>query len=71
MSKFDDLEYWKPKALRTLRNNLNNRIASFKNSGGKPGELKPSHKLHGLEQSECEELLIKTQRLLKEIKSAQ
>lgn len=39
------------KQLRTLRNNLNNRISAFES--GKPSELKPSHPLHGLEHQDC------------------
>lgn len=68
MNKFEDLETWSPKRLRTLRNNLNNRISAFK-AGGKSPELQKSHKLFEMEQSECEDLLIKVQRLLKDLKN--
>lgn len=43
------------KKLRTLRNNLNNRLEAM----GKGGEksLPPSHMLHGLDEGECKTLL--------------
>ncbi|MCR9206163.1 MAG: hypothetical protein NXH75_16385 [Halobacteriovoraceae bacterium] len=64
--KFNDLETYSPKKLRTLRNNLNNRIAHFEGSGEKPKELKPSHRLYGLDETTCSELLKKVQSLLKD-----
>ncbi len=51
------------KQLRTLRNNLNNRITSFES--GKVSELKPSHPLFGLEHEECIEV---RDLILKEMK---
>lgn len=58
---------WSPKRLRTLRNNLNNRIASFTNAGGGNAKaLQASHVLFGLEESECKELLKKVQELLRD-----
>jgi hypothetical protein len=42
------------KKLRTLRNNLNNRLESFKNGDEK--NLPPSHMLHGLDEKMCKEL---------------
>jgi hypothetical protein len=39
------------KQLRTLRNNLNNRISAFES--GSANELKASHPLFGLEHEEC------------------
>lgn len=56
---------WSPKRLRTLRNNLNNRLASFKNAaGGSLKELQASHVLYGLEEGECKNILKKVQELL-------
>ena len=52
-----DLENFSPKQMRTLRNNLNNRLQSFSNEYKEPKELQPSHKLYGLEEGECRELL--------------
>ena len=47
------------KKLRTLRNNLNNRLESFKS--GKEKHLPPSHMLHGLNEQECRDLLNRVQ----------
>lgn len=70
LSMKKDLELiheWSPKRLRTLRNNLNNRLSSFSNSGdGKTKPLQASHVLYGLEEGECKELLKKVQELLRE-----
>lgn len=70
LSMKKDLELiheWSPKRLRTLRNNLNNRIASFGNAGGgSVKSLQASHVLYGLEEGECKELLKKVQELLRE-----
>ncbi len=61
-----DLEEFSPKQMRTLRNNLNNRIQSFTNTFKEPKDLPESHKLHGLEEGECRELLgIVKKKLLK------
>ncbi len=66
MNKFDDLNTYTPKKLRTLRNNLNNRIAHFKEQGeDNATELRPSHKLHGLEYEDCLNLLKEVNTLLK------
>lgn len=43
------------KKLRTLRNNINNRLESFKKGDEKA--LPPSHMLHGLDEKTCKELL--------------
>ncbi|MCP4915146.1 MAG: hypothetical protein GY909_18650 [Oligoflexia bacterium] len=69
MSKLADIETWKPKRLRTLRNNLNNRISNFESSDGKGKELQKSHILFGLSEQECRELLKQVQKLIKEQKS--
>lgn len=63
----NDIHEWSPKRLRTLRNNLNNRLASFQNGlGGNVKPLQTSHALYGLEEGECKELLKKVQDLLRE-----
>lgn len=51
------------KKLRTLRNNLNNRLESFKKGGEKA--LPPSHMLHGMDEAECKTLL---ERIFAEMK---
>jgi hypothetical protein len=63
--KFNDLDTYSPKKLRTLRNNLNNRLAHFQGSGDKAKDLQPSHRLYGLDEVTCAELLKKVQELLK------
>lgn len=57
LDKFNDLESYTPKKLRTLRNNLNNRLAHFEGHGDKPKDLQPSHRLYGLDKEQCTELL--------------
>lgn len=52
-----ELEEYSPKQLRTLRNNINNRLQSFKLKFKEPKALQESHKLNGLEEHECKELL--------------
>lgn len=64
--KFADLESYSPKKLRTLRNNLNNRLSHFQGHGDKSKELKPSHRLYGLGEVECQKLLEQVQKLLSE-----
>lgn len=46
-----------PKKLRTLRNNLNNRLESFKTSGEGAKELQKSHVLFGKSEGQCAQLL--------------
>lgn len=65
MAKQLDLDSMTPKKLRTLRNNLNNRISSFQNNEESPKELQKSHVLFGLSKQECEELLKRVQEHLK------
>lgn len=55
MKKQYDLTTLSDKKLRTLRNNLNNRLESFSKGGEK--SLPPSHMLHGLDDGECKALL--------------
>ena len=65
MKDFNDIETWAPKKLRTLRNNLNNRIASFREKGENAKELQKSHMLYGLEYEACSKLLDKVRKILK------
>lgn len=51
------------KKLRTLRNNINNRLTSFEKGDEK--NLPPSHMLHGLDAKDCRELLLKVQAEMK------
>ena len=46
-----------PKKLRTLRNNLNNRLESFKTSGEGAKTLQKSHMLFGKSEGQCLQLL--------------
>ncbi len=62
MKDFTDISTWSPKRLRTLRNNLNNRISAFESGSTK--ELQKSHALFGLEEGECKDLLVKVKKLL-------
>lgn len=55
MKDYKDLSELTDKKLRTLRNNLNNRLESFKKGSEK--NLPPSHMLHGLDERACNELL--------------
>jgi hypothetical protein len=52
---YKNLEALSDKKLRTLRNNLNNRIESFSKGGEK--NVPPSHMLHGLDDGDCKNLL--------------
>ena len=64
----DDISEWTPKKLRTLRNNLNNRLSSFKASADNAKPLQQSHMLYGMDEQECSELLKKVTTLLKNAK---
>lgn len=61
---YADLSALSDKKLRTLRNNLNNRLESFSRGGEK--NLPPSHMLHGLDEAECKALLEKIYAEIKE-----
>lgn len=63
MKDYKDLSALTDKKLRTLRNNLNNRLESFKSGNEK--HLPPSHMLHGLEEKDCKELLKRVQDEMK------
>lgn len=55
MKDYSDLSTFSDKKLRTLRNNINNRLESFEKGGEK--KLPPSHMLSGLEVGDCKKLL--------------
>ena len=57
MKDYKDLKEFPDKKLRTLRNNLNNRLVSFEKGGEKA--LPPSHMLHGMDLKACKDLLVK------------
>jgi len=63
MKDYSDLTTLTDKKLRTLRNNLNNRLEAYKSGNIK--NLPPSHMLHGLDESQCKELLKRVQDELK------
>jgi hypothetical protein len=65
MKDFNEIESWTPKKLRTLRNQLNNRISTFKEKGDAAKELASSHALAGMDYEECFTLLEKVKKLLK------
>jgi hypothetical protein len=64
MKDYSDLSTLSDKKLRTLRNNLNNRLVAFKAPSQK--NLPPSHMLHGLDEAQCKVLL---ERVIKELKN--
>lgn len=64
MKDYSDLSDLTDKKLRTLRNNLNNRLEAFKTGPGK--NLPPSHMLHGLDDKQCKDLLEKVQKEMKD-----
>lgn len=62
-----------PKQMRTLRNQLNNRITSFEGElrfGKNLAKLSESHTLFGLDLKDCQELLKLTQQELRTAKKA-
>lgn len=63
MKDYSDLSEFSDKKLRTLRNNLNNRLESF--AKGNEKHLPPSHMLHGMELKDCNQLLVKVQTEMK------
>ena len=65
MEKFNNLNEWDPKKLRSLRNNLNNRLSSYKLSGVKTKPLAKGHKLFGLSEDECKNLLKTSLKIMK------
>lgn len=56
------------KKLRNLKINLNNRLVSF-GKGGKVKELAASHKLHGLSEDDCIQLLKDVRQAEKNLKA--
>jgi hypothetical protein len=66
MKDYSDLTKFADKKLRTLRNNINNRLVSFKSNSEKSlKSLSPSHMLHGLDEGQCKALLEKVYKELK------
>lgn len=63
MKDYTDLTELTDKKLRTLRNNLNNRLEAF--GKGSEKTLPPSHMLHGLDEGDCKTLL---ERVFQEMK---
>jgi len=63
MKDYSNLSDFSDKKLRTLRNNLNNRLAAFEKGGEK--SLPPSHMLHGMDAGDCKKLLINVQKEMK------
>lgn len=61
---YKDLSELTDKKLRTLRNNLNNRLEAF--TKGSEKNLPPSHMLHGLDDGDCRELLKRVQIEMKD-----
>lgn len=61
MKDYTNLSEFSDKKLRTLRNNLNNRLESFKKGEKELKHLSPSHMLHGLEEAQCKDLLTRIQ----------
>jgi hypothetical protein len=67
MKDYSDLSKLTDKKLRTLRNNINNRLVSFKSNSEKSLKgLPPSHMLHGLDEAQCKALL---ERAFKELRN--
>lgn len=65
MKDYSNLSTLTDKKLRTLRNNLNNRLVSFKSGSEKSQKaLPPSHMLHGMDEAQCKALL---ERVKKEL----
>ena len=69
MKDFSNLEEYTPKKLRTLRNNLNNRIESFKLKGDNVKELQKGHALYQMDKEQCDALLTRVNKLLKLVKA--
>ncbi len=63
MKDYSNLSELTDKKLRTLRNNINNRLEAFKKGGEK--NLPPSHMLHGLDGKMITDLLARVQKELK------
>jgi hypothetical protein len=55
MTNIKDLAAMTDKKLRTVRNNLNNRLTSFEKGNEK--NLPPSHVLSGMDLKDCKALL--------------
>lgn len=64
MKDYSSFTDFSDKKLRTLRNNINNRLEAFKKGDGK--NLPPSHMLHGMDEGDCKSLLVRVQKEMKE-----
>lgn len=64
MKDYSSFKDFSDKKLRTLRNNLNNRLEAFKM--GREKALPPSHMLHGLDEGNCKNLLERVQKEMKD-----
>jgi hypothetical protein len=71
MKDFSELDQWSAKKLRTLRNNLNNRLSTYQMRGSSAPELQKSHMLAGLDERECKELLDRVVSQLAKIKKGE
>ena len=69
MKDYSDLSAFTDKKLRTLRNNLNNRLETFKRGEGKA--LPPSHMLHAMDEADCKALSEKVQKEMRTRSKAQ
>ena len=65
MKDYSDLTEFTDKKLRTLRNNINNRLEAFKKGENSVKNLPPSHMLHGMDEGQCKTLLGKVQKEMK------
>ena len=63
MKDYKDLTELTDKKLRTLRNNLNNRLVTLR--AGKEKHLSPSHMLHGYDEKGCSDLLARVLTAIK------
>lgn len=71
MKDFSEMDQWSAKKLRTLRNNLNNRISTFAMKGANAPDLQKSHMLAGMDEKECKQLLDKVVSLLAKLKKSE
>jgi hypothetical protein len=65
MKDYSNLTILNDKKLRQIRNNINNRLESFKKGEDKVKALSPSHMLSGMDEAAC---LALQERIFKEMK---
>ena len=65
MKDYSNLSILNDKKLRQIRNNINNRLESFKKSGDNAKPLASSHMLSGMDEAAC---LALQERIFKEMK---